>query len=118
MARQTRAQRRARRAELARDGAAAAQPPVDRSRSVQAGMPRAARVGVPARDTRTERQLPGGGFRRFIGESWGELKKVEWPGQSQLIQGVTVVLIACVVVGIFLWVADLAFKRIVQDVFL
>jgi preprotein translocase subunit SecE len=52
----------------------------------------------------------------FIGESWAELKKVEWPTQNQLIQGVVVVLIACVIVGIFLYTADLVFKRLVQNV--
>jgi preprotein translocase subunit SecE len=52
----------------------------------------------------------------FIAESWAELKKVEWPTQNQLIQGVVVVLIACVIVGIFLYTADLVFKRLVQDV--
>ena len=34
----------------------------------------------------------------FIAESWAELKKVEWPGQNQVIQGTVVVLVACVVV--------------------
>jgi len=52
----------------------------------------------------------------FIGESWAELKKVEWPTQNQLIQGVVVVLIACLIVGIFLYTADLVFKRLVQDI--
>ena len=52
----------------------------------------------------------------FIGESWAELKKVEWPTQNQLIQGVVVVLIACLIVGIFLYAADLVFKRLVQDI--
>ena len=60
--------------------------------------------------------VPGGGFRRFVAESWAELKKVEWPTQNQLIQGVVVVLIACLIVGIFLWGADLVFKRLVQNV--
>ena len=34
------------------------------------------------------------GFRRFFVESWGELRKVEWPSQSHVIQGTVVVLIA------------------------
>jgi preprotein translocase subunit SecE len=72
------------------------------------------RAPEPARELR----VPGGGVRRFVGESWGELKKVEWPGQNQLIQGVVVVLIACLIVGIWLYAADLVFKRLVQDVFL
>ena len=115
MARQTRAQRRARRAQQMRDGG-----PVERSRASQAqALPsRAARVEGPARDRGAERRLPGGGFRRFVAESWAELGKVEWPAQNQLIQGTVVVLIACLIVGIYLWGADLVFKRLVQDVFL
>ena len=65
-----------------------------------------------------ERALPGSGFRRFVAEAAAELKKVEWPTQQQLIQGVTVVLIACAIVGTYLWLSDLAFKRLVQNVFL
>jgi len=68
----------------------------------------------PRREPRT---APGRGVRNFIGESWGELKKVEWPGQNQLIQGVVVVLIACLIVGVFLWGADIVFKHLVQKVF-
>jgi len=72
----------------------------------------------PSREPRREqRAAAGGGARRFVSESWGELKKVEWPGQSQLIQGVVVVLIACLIVGVFLYTCDLVFKRLVQQVF-
>jgi preprotein translocase subunit SecE len=108
MARQTRAQRRARRAEQERQTNGA------EARSVQ-------RQVQPARAepaVESDRRLPGSGFRRFVAESAAELKKVEWPTQPQLIQGVTVVIIACVIVGTFLWVSDLAFKRLVQNVFL
>ena len=69
----------------------------------------------PAREPRVSR---AGGVRGFVGESWAELKKVEWPTQNQLIQGVVVVLIACVIVGVFLYAADLVFKRLVQNVLL
>jgi preprotein translocase subunit SecE len=54
----------------------------------------------------------------FLAESWGELKKVEWPGQSQVIQGTVVVLVACAVVGAFLYVNDIVWKHVVQTVFL
>ena len=67
----------------------------------------------PRREPRT---APGGSVRRFISESWGELKKVEWPTQIQLIQGVVVVLVACVIVGVFLYAADQIFRRLVQDI--
>ena len=109
MARQTRAQRRARRAEQQRqangaDGAQQVQRTPVRTRAPEAAP--------------TERQVPGSGFRRFVGESIAELKKVEWPGQSQVIQGTVVVLIACAVVGVYLYANDLVWKRIVQNVFL
>jgi preprotein translocase SecE subunit len=54
----------------------------------------------------------------FIHESWAELKKVEWPSQNQVIQGTAVVLIACVIVGIYLYINDEIWKQVVQKVFL
>jgi len=54
----------------------------------------------------------------FIAESWAELKKVEWPGQNQVIQGTVVVLIACLVVGTFLYVNDQVWKRVVSKILL
>ena len=111
MARQTRAQRRARRADMtAGEAALPGGPPAPPRRPTA----RAERDPAPRREPRS---VPGSGVRRFTSESWGELKKVEWPGQSQLIQGVVVVLIACLIVGVFLYGADLVFKRLVQQVF-
>jgi len=54
----------------------------------------------------------------FAGESWAELKKVEWPGQSQVIHGTVVVLAACIVVGAFLYLNDQVWKEVVQKVLL
>jgi len=50
----------------------------------------------------------------FIVESWAELKKVEWPGQNQVIQGTVVVLVACLVVGAYLYVNDVVWKHVVS----
>ena len=108
MARQTRAQRRARRAEQERQREANGADSAVQRQAARTPAPQAAAPAAPK----------GGGVRRFVGESVAELKKVEWPGQQQLIQGVAVVLIACVIVGAYLWVSDLAFKRLVQNVFL
>lgn len=111
MARQTRAQRRARRAEMtAGEAALPGRPPGPPPRPV-------ARAEREPRREREPRAARGGGVRRFIAESWGELKKVEWPTQNQLIQGVVVVLIACLIVGVFLYGADIVFKHLVQRVF-
>ena len=59
-----------------------------------------------------------GGFFGFIGESIAELKKVEWPGQNQVIQGTVVVLVACIVVGSYLYLNDIVWKHVVSSVFL
>jgi preprotein translocase subunit SecE len=122
MARNTRQRRRQRRraqGAAAAGGAEQAQPQeksvTQRARARQ----QAVRPSAQAQKSQTgSRRVPGSGFRRFVSESWAELKKVEWPTQNQLIQGVVVVLIACVIVGVFLYAADLVFKRLVQDVLL
>jgi preprotein translocase SecE subunit len=111
MARQTRDQRRARRAEAAADGTQAEQRP-------RTAQPQALRAAPAARAEPVERRAPGSRSRRFVAESWAELNKVEWPNQSQLIQGVVVVLVACIVVGLYLWGADQIFKPLVQKVLL
>jgi preprotein translocase SecE subunit len=54
----------------------------------------------------------------FVVEAWAELKKVEWPGQNQVIQGTVVVLIACLVVGSYLYLNDQVWKQVVSKVFL
>jgi preprotein translocase subunit SecE len=108
MAKMTRSQRRARR----QAQAASAQ---------QAGATARAAQVRPQAATKTQtgaRRKEDAGSKRFIAESWGELKKVEWPTQSHVIQGTLVVLIACVIVGTYIWIADIAFKNLVQDVFL
>ncbi len=54
----------------------------------------------------------------FIRESWAELQKVDWPTRPQVIQGTAVVIIACIVVGVYLWGADQILKPFVRDVLL
>ena len=54
----------------------------------------------------------------FVQESWAELQKVEWPTQNQILQGTIVVLVACVIVGAFLYLNDEIWKNVVQKVFL
>jgi preprotein translocase subunit SecE len=72
----------------------------------------------PQKSQTGARRVPGSGFRRFVSESWAELKKVEWPTQNQVIQGTIVVIIACAIVGAYLWIADLIFKPFVRDILL
>ena len=109
MARQTRSERRARRAAQAESKAA-----LERGRS----RPQVRPAVEPPKSPDGAPRVPGSGGRRFVSESMAELKKVEWPGQQQLIQGTVVVLIACLIVGVYLFLADEIFRRFVQHVLL
>ena len=72
----------------------------------------------PARGRGDERHIPGSGPIRFIQESIGELKKVEWPNQKAVVSGTAVVIIACIIVGAYLWLNDELWKYVVQHVLL
>ena len=109
MARQQRRQRREQREQRAAsaDGA----PRTARARQQQL---RPAAQPVKQQTGRREPAQRG----RFVRESWGELKKVEWPNRTQVLTGTIVVIIACAIVGAYLWVADLAFQNLVERVLL
>jgi preprotein translocase subunit SecE len=110
VARQTRQQRRARRREQEASGA------IDGS-AAQRALPRqpaaapAAEAGRPVAAPRGR-----GGFLTFIAECVGELKKVDWPNQRQVLTGTIAVLIACAIVGAYLYGADLVFRPFVERV--
>ena len=63
-----------------------------------------------------ERHAPGSGAAHFVGEAWAELKKVEWPSQRAVVSGTAVVLIACLIVGVYLYLNDTVWKYVVQHV--
>jgi preprotein translocase SecE subunit len=124
VARQTRAERRARRQQQGEPALAGAggggsgggdKPPV----SLAPEPPSRPERGKPAPGKPAPAET--GAFKfftgtwRFLGESWGELRKTEWPGQSHVIQGTVVVLMACIIMGTFIWVCDIAWKHLVQD---
>jgi len=108
VARSARQQRRARRQK------AAAEPKVNqRTRARQQQVRPSAQ---PAKQQTGRREPVERG--RFIRESWAELKKVDWPGRNQVTQGTIVVIIACAIVGFYLWVLDLGLQRFVENVLL
>ena len=100
MARETRRQRRD-----ARRAAGEQAPARTTPRPAPAGAEPAVAVEHPRR----------GGFVR---ESIAELKKVDWPNRAQVIQGTIVVIVACVIVGAYLWGADQILRPFVRDVLL
>ena len=113
MARETRRQRRDQRKSSGGKGAAEPKPVAQRSRARQAQV----RPGMQPASTQTGRREPRQ-RGRFVKESWGELQKVEWPSRAQVIQGTIVVLIACIIVGAYLYGADQLFKPFVRVVLL
>jgi preprotein translocase subunit SecE len=115
VARQTRAQRRARRQQ--QDAAAESQAAL--TKRAVARDERAKGDGVEEVEARRAKdQVFGGRVGRFLAECWGELKKVEWPTQNHVIQATIAVLVACIIVGFYIWVADRVFQKLVQDVLL
>jgi preprotein translocase subunit SecE len=110
MARQTRSQRRARRAAQQQSAQAGGGGVAQRARSRQQQL----RPSQQPQKSQAGAQRTRGGARGFVAESWAELKKVEWPGQSQVIQATVVVLIAVLIVGAFLYVTDQIWKPVVQ----
>jgi preprotein translocase subunit SecE len=106
LARETRRQRRAARA-AAGDGATAKR----RGRQAQA---RPGQQPVKQQTGRRVEQRRG----QFVRESAAELRKVDWPSRRQTFQGVVVVIIACAIVGAYLWGLDQAFRPLVDRVFL
>ena len=114
MARQTRSERRARRAAQAESRAALERSPQQRQPQQQQQQVRP----TPTPAQADGRHVPGEGGKRFVSESWAELKKVDWPGQHQLVQGTAVVIIACLITGVYLFLADELFRRFVQHVLL
>jgi len=103
VARETRRQRRAARA--AGDGAATGR----RSRAQQV---RPAAQPVKQQTGRRAEHQRG----QFVRESAAELRKVDWPNRAQTFQGVVVVIIACAIVGAYLYGLDQVFRPLVDRI--
>jgi preprotein translocase subunit SecE len=84
-----------------------------------AGQPAGAAAARPV-PTGPEPAAPVEHVRRggFVRESVAELRKVEWPNRAQVIQGTIVVIIACAIVGAYLWGADQILRPFVREVLL
>ena len=53
-------------------------------------------------------------LRRFIDESWSELKKVSWPNRLQVRNLTILVFVVSFVVGLYITVADSGFTIVVE----
>ena len=54
---------------------------------------------------------------RFYKDIKSELKKVIWPNRRQLVNNTGTVLLACIMIGIVIWIADLLFGQISSFIF-
>ncbi len=56
------------------------------------------------------------GIRRYLTESWAELKKVTWPARETVIRLTLLVVAVSIAVGIYIYVLDRIFNTLVEQV--
>jgi preprotein translocase subunit SecE len=56
------------------------------------------------------------GIRRYLADSWAELKKVAWPTRETVIRLTLLVIAVSIVVGVYIWVLDTVFNTLVEQV--
>jgi preprotein translocase SecE subunit len=56
------------------------------------------------------------GMRRYVGESWAELKKVAWPTRETVIRLTLLVIGVSVVVGLYIFALDRIFNTLLDVV--
>ena len=56
------------------------------------------------------------GLRRYLTESWAELKKVVWPTRETVIRLTVLVVAVSVAVGVYIFVLDRIFNTLVDQV--
>jgi preprotein translocase subunit SecE len=56
------------------------------------------------------------GLRRYLTESWAELKKVVWPTRETVIRLTVLVVAVSIAVGVYIFVLDRIFNTIVDQV--
>ena len=55
-------------------------------------------------------------MRRYLVESWAELKKVAWPTRETVIRLTLLVVAVSVAVGVYIFVLDRIFNTLVEQV--
>lgn len=51
---------------------------------------------------------------RFVRDYKSEVKKIVWPGMSEVVKNTVIVLIICAIVGIFIWAVDYGLGSLVE----
>ncbi len=58
-----------------------------------------------------------GNTRTFLTEVRNELKRVTWPSRKEVYATTVVVILTSIFFGVYLWLVDLGFGKIVQWIF-
>ena len=56
------------------------------------------------------------GLRRYVNESWSELKKVAWPTRETVIRLTLLVVAVSVLVGVYIFALDRIFNTLLDTV--
>ncbi|HVT03382.1 MAG TPA: preprotein translocase subunit SecE [Thermoanaerobaculia bacterium] len=57
------------------------------------------------------------GMGDFYRETKSEMKKVSWPSRHEVVSTTTVVIVATIMFGVYLWVCDVTFYKIIDYIF-
>jgi preprotein translocase subunit SecE len=55
------------------------------------------------------------GIRRYLTESWSELRKVAWPTRETVVRLTLLVIAVSIVVGVYIGVLDVVFNRTIEQ---
>ncbi|MBA4170037.1 MAG: preprotein translocase subunit SecE [Chloroflexi bacterium] len=55
-------------------------------------------------------------MRRYVGESWAELKKVVWPTRETVIRLTILVVVVSLIIGMYIFVLDRIFNTVLDQV--
>jgi preprotein translocase subunit SecE len=56
-------------------------------------------------------------LRDFFRDVWNEMRKVSWPGRSEVVGTTVVVIVACFLFGFYLFVVDSGLSWLVDKIF-
>ncbi len=55
-------------------------------------------------------------MRRYLGESWAELKKVVWPTRETVVRLTILVVVVSLIIGTYIFVLDRIFNTVLDQV--
>ncbi|PLX17880.1 MAG: preprotein translocase subunit SecE [Candidatus Muiribacterium halophilum] len=55
-------------------------------------------------------------IKKFLNEVMAELKKVSWPSKKQIMSSTNVVIIVSLIAGVYIFVADIFFSKLIEFV--